>query len=173
MSRGPWKKKEEIINDEISIPQDPTPSLESNDAGLDSLKSSFGSSSDGPKKGRKSKAEQETEKNLQSAIDAICNPEILGDVMCAPFDARLAVTGSQIFLVEKEQRIRLGVHAATVLKAFNLIQDPKWYAVGLLAFEFIKMSITMEIKWRAQQKALKKQEISNQKVDATAKNNQE
>lgn len=138
-------------------------------AELDGLKSSLRSDNDRPRSGRRSKASQEAEKNLQEAIDAICNPKILGDIVCSPFDTRRAITGSDIFYVPEETRLRMGVHAATCLKAFELVKDPKWYAVGLLAFEFAKISIEMEVRWRAQ----KKREKLSQPVAQTESDTQE
>lgn len=136
---------------------------ETGDSEFDALGLNSGIGNTEPKRGRKSKEVAQAEKDLQESLDAITHPKILGDVVFSLADARLAQTGSKIFEVSEETRIRVGTHARTCIKAFKLIDDPKYYALGLLIFEFGKITIQQEMMWRAYQKSLKSKPVSEEK----------
>lgn len=164
MGRKPGGKnavKPDIENEE-SFTLGTGESHEKGNSQSDSFKDSLRLGNDKPNVERKSSESAQAKKDLREALDAITSPEILGDVAAAYSDSRLAATGDQIFLVNKETRIRIGTHARTCIKAFNLIEDPKYYALGMLIFELGRMVIVPELIYRKNHPTKIKTEIKKE-----------
>lgn len=113
----------------------------------DGFRAALGGGDVGTKKGRPSEADKKAQADLREAIDAITNPKILGDVLCAYFDARFATTGHKPFYVDEEQRARMGSYARVILKSVKWTDNPLYYAIGMLAFEVGRTALTAEISY--------------------------
>jgi hypothetical protein len=124
---------------------------------LDEFKSSLGVNDAESKRAARAEKKLAAQKANDEAIDALCNPEILGNILCTHMDARYASTGLEFFQVSDENRISLGVQARTCLKAFDILKDdPKWYALGMLGYTFLRMTIESEVRFSLYKKKLKK-----------------
>lgn len=102
-------------------------------------------------RGRKSKAQAEAEKTL----DSLLTPDNVRHIVALPFDLAYASTGSDVWELSPEEEKTLAVSGAACLKEFG-ISDPKWLSISFFAIALLKIGGAKWAAYSREQKEKKK-----------------
>jgi len=147
---GLFDKKEESISSNLSSDKTPNPSVEQLEA---EFKAKHGIEEKG-KRGRKPKSE-----TLQDElVKDLYKPSIWQEVSALPFNIRKAMTGDEVFELNKDQKESLGAPLALIMKMLVEI-DPKYLALTVFFINLGTIWSEKEIIY-----SMKKKKIKNAKV---------
>jgi len=147
---GLFDKKEESISSNLSSDKTPNPSVEQLEA---EFKAKHGIEEKG-KRGRKPKSE-----TLQDElVKDLYKPSIWQEVSALPFNIRKAMTGDEVFELNKDQKESLGAPLALIMKMLVEI-DPKYLALTVFFINLGTIWTEKEIIY-----SMKKKKIKNAKI---------
>ncbi len=92
----------------------------------------------------------------QADIEALYQSENWEEIAALYFNTRYAVTGFKDFLLTDEQKARLAVPLATMMRLLIRL-DPRWIALIIFTTNFGGVIAEKEIKWAAEKRALRKE----------------
>jgi hypothetical protein len=73
---------------------------------------------------------------MQAQIDRLYDPEAWQGIVTAPANIALAVTGSDVWKIEKDEARTLAIQASATARCF-MVSDPKWLALTMLSISII------------------------------------
>ncbi len=106
---------------------------------------------------KSSRVEEQIDAAAQHAdIEALYQSENWQEIAALYFNTRYAVTGFKDFLLTDEQKARLAVPLATMMRLLIRL-DPRWIALIIFTTNFGGVIADKEIRWAAEKRAMLKE----------------
>ncbi len=106
---------------------------------------------------KSSRMEEQIDAAAQQAdIEALYQSENWEEIAALYFNTRYAMTGFKEFLLTEEQKARLAVPLATMMRLLIRL-DPRWIALIIFSTNFGGVIADKEIRWAAEKRAMLKE----------------